>query len=143
MRSWHGSRLREQISPESIFTLQGSSANESGGARRNPWLRRSRRLDGSQIQPEGAGVFAVEVKRRHRLELPRRVELAELVVGIADDGAVDAGDALRLEHVLDGHRASALPEGAIADLRRGDVGMKVDDHWHAPMTRGEFYWPVT
>jgi hypothetical protein len=63
-----------------------------------------------------------------RIEHLIAVHMAQLVDRLADERGVDAGFLLRLENILDRHRATALPE------RRGllfgclHVGMEVEDH---------------
>ena len=57
-----------------------------------------------------------------------RLGVAEVGRVIADHRDVDAVPLLRRQHVLDGHRAFALPVRRRLLLRRIDVGMEVDDH---------------
>ena len=54
---------------------------------------------------------------------------------VADDGGGDAMLVLRRQHVLDCHRALALPGGRGLLLRRIDMGVEVDDHVSLPFLR--------
>jgi hypothetical protein len=69
------------------------------------------------------------VVARDRFELRLGVELAQLVIGIADERTVDARNVLGIEHVLNRHRTFAPPKRPLSHLGRGDVSVKVDDHW--------------
>ena len=61
-------------------------------------------------------------------QLPVAVHVAQFVDRLTDQRCVDAGFFLRLEDILDRHRAAAAPERILLLLRCLDVGVEIDDH---------------